>query len=160
MHIAPLGSTYTRAIESGSIAPIRSRDAFICLCSACHLTTHIGYANVTGRADHALAHLQAVTGMSHAEIDRHIEQANSTWIARSAITWTLDLSMLTDASITLRRPERAEERPAAADRALQEARRDEMPARPVKPEPTRIPPQPPAPTRPARRGWLHRLAGR
>jgi hypothetical protein len=145
---------------------VQSLRRLICLCSACHVTTHIGYANVTGRADQALAHLQAVTGMTPAEIDRHIDQANSTWIARSAITWTLDLSMLTDAGITLRQPERAEERPAAADRALRQARRDEVPAWPVEPEPepepepARIPPLRPAPTPTPRHSWLRRLAGR
>jgi hypothetical protein len=34
----------------------------ICLCSDCHTTTHIGFANVTGCAQHALAHLRTVTG--------------------------------------------------------------------------------------------------
>lgn len=78
----------------------------ICLCSACHLSTHMGYANVTGRADEAFAHLRAVTGMDDAEAWRHVYAANDTWTARSRRNWTLDLSMLTDAGVTLARPRR------------------------------------------------------
>lgn len=120
---------------------------------------HIGYANITGRADQALAHLRAVTGMSQDEVAHHIDQANSTWIARSALTWTLHLSMLTDTGITLRRPERAEDRPAAANRALEQARRGDVPVQRAEPEPPRIQPRLPDAARAPRRGWLRRLAG-
>ena len=48
----------------------------ICLCSACHLSTHLGYANVTGRADQALAYLRAVNGMTEAEVSHHVRVAN------------------------------------------------------------------------------------
>jgi hypothetical protein len=94
----------------------------ICVCDACHLTTHLGYANVTGRADQALAHLRAVTGMTDAEVSRHVRAANDLWTTRSARVWTLDLSMLTDAGVTVARPEKAADRPAAAARALRRER--------------------------------------
>ncbi|WP_374210132.1 DUF5710 domain-containing protein [Pseudonocardia sp. McavD-2-B] len=45
----------------------------ICLCSPCHSSTHIGYANVTGRADEALAHLRHVTGMTDQQTARHVD---------------------------------------------------------------------------------------
>lgn len=86
----------------------------ICLCTDRHLTTHLGYANVTARADQALAHLRAVTGMTDAEVSRHVRAANALWTTRSARIWELDLSMLTEAGITLARPEKAADRPAAA----------------------------------------------
>ena len=70
---------------------VQSLRRLICVCSACHLTTHMGYANVTGRADQARAHLRAVTGMTPAALARHIDEASATWITRSALTWTLDL---------------------------------------------------------------------
>ena len=77
----------------------------ICLCNDCHLSTHLGYANVTGRADQALAHLHAVTAMTAAEVSRHVQAADDTWTMRSRRVWTLDLSMLTDADadVTLAR---------------------------------------------------------
>lgn len=151
---------------------VQSLRRLVCICSACHLTTHIGYANVSGRADQALAHLRAVTGMSPAEVDRHIDDANTTWIARSALTWTLDLGMLTDAGITVRRPERAGNRPAVADRALRDAQRaatvsvhsaSPVPSRAA--EPAQRPPaserrEPPTQESARPRGWLHRLVGR
>src|SRR6201991_4309246 len=95
----------------------------ICLCSDCHLSTHLGYANVTGRADQALTHLRTVTGMTDAEISRHVHEANETWEIRSQRAWTLDLSILTDARITLARPEPAADRAAAAQHGLRTAGR-------------------------------------
>lgn len=77
----------------------------ICLCSDCHLSTHLGYANVTGRADQALTHLSTVTGMTDTQIDNHVRAANQLWITRSRRTWSLDLSMLTTAGVTLAQPE-------------------------------------------------------
>ena len=95
----------------------------ICLCSDCHLSTHLGYANVTGRAGQALTHLRTVTGMTDAEISRHVHEANETWEIRSQRAWTLDLSILTDARITLARPEPAADRAAAAQHGLRTAGR-------------------------------------
>jgi hypothetical protein len=47
----------------------------ICLCSPCHLATHFGHANLTGRADEAFAHLRAVSGMTHLQALDHISAA-------------------------------------------------------------------------------------
>jgi hypothetical protein len=97
---------------------VQSLRRLICLCSPCHLVTHFGYANVTGRTEEAFAHLRAVTGMSQAQAWEHVRAAEDRWIARSGRTWELDLSILTDAGITLARPGRAADRPTAAERAL------------------------------------------
>lgn len=97
----------------------------ICLCSDCHTTTHIGYANVTGCAQHALAHLRTVTGMSATEVDRHVSAAYDMWGWRSLRTWQLDLSILTDGGVTLAQPQRPEDRCTSADRALRSARQGE-----------------------------------
>lgn len=90
----------------------------ICLCSPCHLVTHFRYASVTGRSEQAFAHLRRVTGMDNVHARAHVYAAENLWIERSARTWTLDLTMLTDAGITVRRPESADERPAVADHAF------------------------------------------
>lgn len=76
----------------------------ICLCSDCHTTTHLGLANVQGRAEQALDHLRAVTGMDDAQVTRHVEAANQLWIERSQRDWILDLTMLTGVGITVARP--------------------------------------------------------
>ena len=102
-------------------AGVQALRRLICMCSDCHLSTHLGYANVTGRADQALAHLRAVTGMTAAEVSHHVHAAGARWTARSARVWVLDLSMLTDAGVGLARPEQAADRPAAARRGLHRA---------------------------------------
>jgi hypothetical protein len=80
----------------------------ICLCSDCHLATHLGYANVTGQRDRALAHLTAVTGMSDNEVGLHVYAAGELWSSRSARAWELDLGILTDAGVELARPDNAD----------------------------------------------------
>jgi hypothetical protein len=97
---------------------VQSLRRLIALCSPCHLTTHFGYANVTGRTDQALAHLRTVTGMTDREAWAHIDAAQNLWIARSRRTWKLDLNVLTGAGITLARPEPATARAASAERTL------------------------------------------
>jgi hypothetical protein len=69
--------------------------------------------------------------MSRAEARRHINMAFTVWDARSATTWTLDLRILTDAGITLKRPPSAEKRPgvAAATRAAERGAPRPAPAR-------------------------------
>lgn len=123
----------------------------ICLCSDCHLSTHLGYANGTGRAAQALAHLRAVTGMTTAEVDRHVHAAGELWKRRSARVWTLDLTMLTDVGVTLARPTKAADRPAAAERALQAANAS-APARQHRPAPAVPEPAPSPATTPVAGG--------
>jgi hypothetical protein len=84
---------------------VQSLRRLIAPCSPCHLTTHFGYANVTGRTDQALAHLRTVTGMTDRQAWAHIDAAQNLWISRSRRTWELDLNILTGAGITLARPE-------------------------------------------------------
>ena len=76
----------------------------ICLCSDCHLTTHMGFARVKGKDAEATQHLCTVTGMSSAETEAHIEVAFELWGQRSQHTWKLDLSCLTGAGIEVVQP--------------------------------------------------------
>ncbi|GAA4918828.1 DUF5710 domain-containing protein [Streptomonospora salina] len=93
----------------------------ICLCTDCHRTTHFGLARVKGRADQAFEHLCAVTGMTPDQADSHVQRAFAVWEQRSTRTWTLDLSMLTDAGVTLADPPGAGRRSGiAADELVQE----------------------------------------
>jgi hypothetical protein len=49
----------------------------ICLCTACHGTTHFGFTSLGGEAESeaALGHLQFVTGMNRAHTERHVRDA-------------------------------------------------------------------------------------
>ncbi len=93
----------------------------ICLCSDCHHTTHFGLAQVRGQADAALEHLRAVTGMNAVEAETHVHDAFALWERRSARAWTLDLSLLTDADITLADPPQANQRGSVAETELSRA---------------------------------------
>ncbi len=90
----------------------------ICLCSDCHLSTHYGYAQVTGRDADALAHLRAVTGMTPEQAATHIRDAFEVWRHRSSREWTLDLGMLTRAGVTLTPPPGPSSRRGEAARQL------------------------------------------
>ena len=63
-------------------------------------------------------HLCAVTGLSRSDVGHLVEAAFETWHGRSRTTWELDLSMLTEAGVTVRRPPRADERASAAGHQL------------------------------------------
>jgi len=166
---APLDRAAGRRLEAherwhfDDATGVQALRRLICLCNDCHLSTHLGFANVTGRADQALAHLRAVTGMTHAETSRRVQDAGDLWTARSRRVWTLDLIMLTDAGVTLARPESAARRRAVADRALHHAQPVVPASIPVsqstlkdRPAPPDTPSAPPSP----RRGLWSWLAGR
>jgi hypothetical protein len=97
-------------------AGVQSLRRLICLCSDCHLSTHIGFANVTGRTDQAITHLQAVTGMTDHQADDHIAAAARHWAEQSGRLWALDLSILTDAGVTLAPPDEPATRAETARR--------------------------------------------
>jgi hypothetical protein len=84
---------------------VQSLRRLICLCSDCHLSTHMGFANVTGRTEQAMDHLRAVTGMTAEQADAHVAAAGRLWVTRSQCHWELDLSMLTSIGVTLSRPD-------------------------------------------------------
>lgn len=177
---APLDRAAGRRLEAherwhfDNATGVQALRRLICLCNDCHLSTHLGFANVTGRADQALAHLRAVTGMTHVETSRHIQDAGDLWTARSRRVWTLDVTMLTDAGVTLARPDKAADRAAAADRALRQAQRptrprvppqrrstgDEEARPPVQTSPVTAPAVVPSTDGATRRGWLRRIVDR
>lgn len=96
---------------------VQSLRRLICLCSDCHLSTHMGFANVTGRTDQAITHLQSVTGMTDEQADDHIAAAARRWAEQSGRDWVLDLSILTEAGVILAQPEPPANRAEAARRS-------------------------------------------
>ncbi|MGW7532550.1 DUF5710 domain-containing protein [Amycolatopsis sp. NPDC054798] len=90
----------------------------ICLCTDCHQATHYGLAQVRGRDAAAFMHLRTVTGMGEQAAREHVREAFEVWRFRSRTSWSLDLTMLTDAGITLAEPPRAHDRGAIAEREL------------------------------------------
>ena len=88
------------------VAGVQKLRRLICLCSACHSTTHFGLANLRAEAEAALGHLQLVTGMTRGQAEVHVAQAFEMWELRSRITWTVDLSVISDAGIAVRQASR------------------------------------------------------
>lgn len=82
----------------------------------------MGLAEVRGFGDEAFAHLCEVTGMTDDEAEAHIDAAFALWRDRSARDWTLDLSILTTAGITLAPPPEREQRADIAEKRLREER--------------------------------------
>jgi hypothetical protein len=93
---------------------VQSLRRLICLCTDCHTVTHFGLATVQGRDAQALRHLRAVTGLSAGDTDLLVEAAFELWSQRSRFEWALDLGILTEAGVTVRRPPAAGERAGAA----------------------------------------------
>ncbi|MGH3867230.1 MAG: DUF5710 domain-containing protein [Pseudonocardiaceae bacterium] len=104
-------------------AGVQALRRLICLCTPCHTVTHFGLAEVNGRDEEARAHLRTVTGMTDQQARLHIDNASAVWQARSGRTWTLDLSMLTTAGVTLAPPPAPSDRVQVADRTVRSLRR-------------------------------------
>lgn len=124
----------------------------ICLCTPCHQVTHFGYAQIKGNEEEALQHLMAVTGATRLQARRHVAAAFDEWRARSLWEWTLDLSILTDIGVQVRRP------PTSADRRIIA---NGQPSSPQVPHSQRVAPSPPpipAVTAPAPMRWRERVA--
>lgn len=66
----------------------------VALCPDCHETVHIGLAQVLGRFEQALAHMQKVNGIDRETAETIVEEAFRIWRIRSSRQWTLDVSAL------------------------------------------------------------------
>lgn len=76
----------------------------VCFCTDCHTVTHFGLAQIRGVDAQAFRHLCQVTAMSEAEANQHLRSAFGLWERRSQIPWELDLSILTEAGVSVIRP--------------------------------------------------------
>jgi hypothetical protein len=64
------------------------------ICSACHLSTHMGRATSIGRQDKAIAHLMDVNGWTWQQARPYVGRAMHEWAMRSKNAWVLDVSDL------------------------------------------------------------------
>jgi hypothetical protein len=75
----------------------------IAVCEPCHNATHIGRAGMIGRGREAEEHLSKVTGCNEIEVKKHIGEAFNIWRQRNEISWTLDLSLLSNSGIRIQK---------------------------------------------------------
>jgi hypothetical protein len=94
----------------------------VCLCTSCHQATHFGHAQVTGHEQDAIEHLCHVNDWTPQQAWAQVDAAAAKWQARSQHVWELDLSMLTDAGVTVTPPPAAGERVTAAADGLRTVR--------------------------------------
>lgn len=64
------------------------------LCPSCHLSTHMGFARVSGREPIAMAHLAFVNRWSMEEVTQHVQQSFHEWARRSQRAWHVRLDWL------------------------------------------------------------------
>ncbi|NMP22644.1 DUF5710 domain-containing protein [Sulfobacillus harzensis] len=98
---------------------VQTLKRLVALCPDCHLSTHFGYANVTGRTDQALHHLMAVNHWSETEARHHIQQAFNVWQERNRWNWILDLGILEKSGIRIVNPVNSDNRRQIAQNQLQ-----------------------------------------
>lgn len=97
---------------------VQSLRRIVCLCTACHRTTHYGLSQLRGDEQLIRAHFMAVNECEEAELDRHVYQAFELWQERNQRVWTLDLSVIENAGIRLKRTIEASARPLVATEEL------------------------------------------
>ena len=84
----------------------------------CHLTTHIGYAGIIGKRHLVFEHLKQVRGFNDEQAQIHIDNAFAVWRERNRDCWELDLSLITDNGIKLKRKFKAKQRASFAEQTL------------------------------------------
>lgn len=90
--------------EYDTTARVQRLRRIMCLCTRCHEVTHFGLAALRGRGKQALEHLMTVRGWSRQTATRHVDDAFALWASRSAVDWSLDVSVLADAGIRVLQP--------------------------------------------------------
>jgi hypothetical protein len=76
---------------------IQKLERIICLCPLCHIATHYGRARIAGQQDRADAQLMRINGWDAPQLHAHVSDAFRIWTLRSAMPWTLDVSIVASA---------------------------------------------------------------
>jgi len=66
----------------------------IALCPSCHEVKHMGFSELRGKKDEAVAHLALVNGWSLQGAFDYVDEAFDVWRERSRHAWQLDISWL------------------------------------------------------------------
>jgi hypothetical protein len=74
----------------------------IALCPKCHMTKHIGYAELRGNYKEVLKHFMKINNLSKKESEKYIADAFTKWAERSSKNWKLDVSYLEKYGINMK----------------------------------------------------------
>lgn len=75
---------------------IQTLTGLLCLCPMCHLCHHFGLAIKINQFDDALDHFQIINKITEESAKTIVKHAFGVWKERSAHSWTLDLSWITN----------------------------------------------------------------
>lgn len=73
----------------------------ICVCKLCHLSIHIGLAGILGIRNEVDSHIRRVTSWSKQDLRRHVEEARNRWERISYYPWEINVSIATNAGLTI-----------------------------------------------------------
>lgn len=73
---------------------IQKLDSIMCLCNICHLSHHLGFAEINGKLPEVKKHLAKINKWTPQETELYVEAVFEVWFQRSRFQWTLDLSLL------------------------------------------------------------------
>ena len=72
---------------------IMALDKIVALCPKCHLCHHLGFAEVKGKLEIVLKHLQKINGFKdYKQVVRYLDAVTDKWAWRSQFDWKLDIS--------------------------------------------------------------------
>jgi len=73
----------------------------VALCHQCHQSTHMGLAGILGKHDEAMEHIKRVRNFTDKELFEHNKDAKELWNKRNKSKWELDISLITNAGISI-----------------------------------------------------------
>ena len=73
------------------------------LCKKCHIVTHMGRAQMVNIDEDAIEHLKNIRSFTDNEVKEHQKDASKLFEERSKIKWNLDLSLLTNNNIKIKK---------------------------------------------------------
>lgn len=98
----------------------------VALCADCHEVTHMGLAQVRGKRNFALKHFMNVRNCNSDVAERHIKEAFDVWEQLNQFDWELDLSIITNAGLTLLNKVETKNRKIIAEEILIERQKEEL----------------------------------
>jgi hypothetical protein len=87
--------------EYDNLTKAQKLKRIIALCHQCHQTTHIGLAEIKGKKEEAMKHLQTIRNFTEEECKEHIDNAFKIWNDRCKFEWSLDISLIEKNNIKL-----------------------------------------------------------
>jgi hypothetical protein len=70
-----------------------------CYCNMCHLSHHLGFAEINGKLPQVKNHLSKINNWTASETELYIQSVFETWSKRSQYQWILDLQFLDDVGV-------------------------------------------------------------